>query len=131
LAKAPDLPDRISRNIIMKKSLEKPLPQLHAGDHAASGGKIWHTDMHGLYWSGNASHRSPEALLRECESTVRDLLANHPQLRPAPTPAVVALHESLKQCAEEAEAIRRTKSKLPKSVMASAAAIKRIVRGAR
>jgi len=56
--------------------------QLHAGNKAEKGKKekLWHTDTDGLYWCGSWYHRTPEQLLKECKSTIKDLLKLHPEL---------------------------------------------------
>ncbi len=72
-------------------------PQLHAGDHGApskyNGGKLWHTGTDGRYWSGSTHHWTPAELLAGCESTVRDLLVNHPELKSSDRAEIKALRE--------------------------------------
>ena len=66
-----------------------PFEQSHAGHgHDARGRelphRVWHSthdkDENVLYWSGDWGYRTPLQLLRECESTVRDLKALYPGL---------------------------------------------------
>ena len=55
--------------------------QLHAGDSEhIIGDTLWCTDSKGNYWCGHTHHRTPEQLMRECKSTIRDLEINHPEL---------------------------------------------------
>lgn len=61
--------------------------QLHAGivhgSKTRDGSTLWHTgtrDGKTGYWCGNWHYRTPLELLRECESTIADLLKNHPEL---------------------------------------------------
>lgn len=54
--------------------------QLHAGNSERNDGKVWHTDSKGLYWCGDWNHRTPEQLMRECVSTIKDLRKNHQEL---------------------------------------------------
>lgn len=58
------------------------LYDLHHQDNVGTGryGSIWHLNSEGVYWSGDWSHRTPQELLNECTSTIRDLLLNHPEL---------------------------------------------------
>ena len=67
-------------------SLERVVrPQLHAGDcQAKPGKKLWHTDHQGLYWTGFHYYRTPQQLLDECRSTIKDLKRNHPELDARP-----------------------------------------------
>ena len=43
--------------------------------------KVWYTNSNGLYWCGNWYSRTPKELLIECQTTIRDLLNNHPELK--------------------------------------------------
>lgn len=60
--------------------------QIHSGFAAASlekpahMDKLWHINGKGLYWSGQWGDRTPEELYFECETTMQDLLKNHPNL---------------------------------------------------
>jgi hypothetical protein len=84
--------------------------QLSAGNRANipkhGRGKLWHTNSDGLYWCGSWYHRSPLELLRECESTVADLLKNHPELAPKSSHAALVerasnldlIAETMRQC---------------------------------
>ena len=68
------------RRIVFSDEVEpasRPV-QLNAGTQKDGVRKIWHTDSNGEYWMGNLYHRTPKQLLRECLSTIRDLLINHP-----------------------------------------------------
>lgn len=53
--------------------------QYHAG-RRKDGSTIWHTNDDGTYWSGSWHHRTPEELLIEAETTIEDLLRNHPEI---------------------------------------------------
>lgn len=62
--------------------------QLHAGtihgSKSSDGTPLWHTGIRDGkcgYWCGNWHYRTPKELLAECESTIQDLLANHPELK--------------------------------------------------
>jgi hypothetical protein len=62
--------------------------QLHAGtvhgSKTSDGTSLWHTgkrDGKAGYWCGNWHYRTPQELLAECESTIADLLKNHPDLK--------------------------------------------------
>lgn len=58
------------------------LYDLHHQVNAGTGryGFIWHLNNKGEYWSGDWSHRTPQELFNECNSTIRDLLLNHPEI---------------------------------------------------
>jgi hypothetical protein len=53
---------------------------LSAGRDAENGNSLWHTDDKGNYWCGHWYNRTPEQLLKECQSTIHDLITNHPEL---------------------------------------------------
>lgn len=52
----------------------------YAGVNARSGRPLWFTDSEGKYWIKFVIHRTPKQLLMECQSTIQDLTANHPEL---------------------------------------------------
>lgn len=54
--------------------------QLHAGISKKTGRPIWHSDNHIDYWSGNWGNRNYRELYKECQTIMRDLLKNHPEL---------------------------------------------------
>lgn len=73
----------------MKTKIDFVNTQLHAGESALAktseytrkmGGKLWHTDTKGKYWSGHHHSRTPKELMDEYLTTIRDLLKNHPEL---------------------------------------------------
>lgn len=59
--------------------------QLHAGTSSNDGHALWHTDSEGRYWCGQWHYRTPEELLLECQTTICDLIKNHPRLRRLPS----------------------------------------------
>jgi len=59
--------------------------QLHAGTSSKDGHALWHTDSEGRYWCGQWHYRTPEELLLECQTTICDLIKNHPRLRRLPS----------------------------------------------
>jgi hypothetical protein len=64
-----------------KRRTPDPWKQFHAGTAATTGEPLWHKwDDKPGYWSGHLGHRTPLQLLRECQSTIRDLIKNHPNL---------------------------------------------------
>jgi hypothetical protein len=67
--------------ILMNTKQKSKWHCLHAGD-GPNGKKLWHKwDSDDGYWSGSWHHRTPEQLLHECETTIKDLLINHPELQ--------------------------------------------------
>lgn len=54
--------------------------QLHAGKLKGVGRSVWHSDDHVTYWTGSMHTRTAEELYRECQTVMRDLLKNHPEL---------------------------------------------------
>lgn len=68
----------------MKK---REFTQLHAGNSTLDRDKsLWHTDSDGKYWCGHWHHRTPLQLLHECQTTIADLVENHPELKSKVTP---------------------------------------------
>jgi len=71
--------DEMKKKILTFK--ESPLGgQLHAGNLKGSGGKVWHSGDHMNYWCGSWHERTAEELYKECQTVMRDLLKNHPEL---------------------------------------------------
>lgn len=55
--------------------------QIHAGHSAKDNKALWHMDSKAtVYWSGMWGERTPQELYSECQSTMRDLRRNHPEL---------------------------------------------------
>lgn len=82
-----DDPDEIDRELAEREEeVERDRnPQaygerLHAGTNALTGKALWHRAEDG-YFCGHHYHRTPQQLLAECQSTISDLLRNHPELR--------------------------------------------------
>jgi hypothetical protein len=49
-------------------------------DHEGRKTHLFHTDSVGKYWCGYTHSRTPLELLNECQSTIEDLVKNHPHL---------------------------------------------------
>ena len=64
----------------MHKKIDYLKTQLHVGVSALNGGGLYHTDTKGLYWCGHTHHRTPRELLVECQTTILDLIKNHPDI---------------------------------------------------
>lgn len=54
--------------------------QLHAGKLKGVGHSVWHSDNHTDYWTGSMHNRTYKELYLECQTVMRDLLKNHPEL---------------------------------------------------
>lgn len=67
---------------LSKKNYNYKETQLHAGRrNGRKGGEtLWHTNSDGKYWCGSWHKRTPLGLLKECKSTIQDLLKHHPEL---------------------------------------------------
>lgn len=52
------------------------------GKFKGRGKAIWHLKQDGKhYWSGLWHDRTPKQLLKECQTTIKDLYKNHPELK--------------------------------------------------
>jgi hypothetical protein len=54
--------------------------QLQAGKLRGTGDSVWHSNDHVTYWCGSWHDRTAEELYKECQTIMRDLLKNHPDL---------------------------------------------------
>ncbi len=54
--------------------------QLHAVKLKGYGDSVWHSGDHVNYWTGSLHNRTYKELYKECQTVMRDLLKNHPEL---------------------------------------------------
>ena len=70
--------------ILIKRKQHRTI-QLHAGKLKGKGDGVWHTKdepngVSTVYWCGSWHDRTAKELYDECQTIMRDLLRNHPEL---------------------------------------------------